>query len=145
MQHGETLLFRQLLQILSKTFHAFLTEAAAVHKVLDWHFCFIQLDSVHSGVDLDADDSFQILAPGRMVTVHHVTLVLAIRAFHPACMTWSSIDVARNTVLDKVGDLVAIAVDQPIGKVLFERRPEFRVAVLPELTQSHPDPFAFAA
>jgi hypothetical protein len=90
----------------------------------------VRLHAVDTGVDLDADDRFQILAPDRVVAVHRVAEVFPVRAFHPVRVTGHAVDVARAGLFQQVADRLAVAVDQPAGKVVLKGRPEPGVAVL---------------
>src|SRR5688572_563829 len=143
-QFGRKLLLRQILQILPKTFHTFLAETAAILEAGNRQFSFIQLDAIYPGIDLDADDGFQVFAPNRVVAIHHETLMLPVGSFDPAGIARLPIYVARTACLDQVGHFLALAVDQTHGKILLERRPELRIAILRELTQPHPSPLASA-
>src|SRR5215472_17199425 len=60
-------------------------------------------------------------------------------------MTGRAEDVPRDTLLEQVGHLLSVAVDQPVGEVVLERAPELGVAVLGELAQAKPRPLALAA
>src|SRR5262245_65748973 len=54
-------------------------------------------------------------------------------------------NVAGRALLEDVGDLLPVAVHQPVREVLFERLPDLRVAVLGELAQSEPAALADTA
>src|SRR5688572_26989032 len=70
--------------------------------------------------------------------------MLPVGSFDPAGMARLPIYVARTACLDQVGHFPALAVDQTLGKILLERRPELRITILRELTQPHPSPLASA-
>ncbi len=60
-------------------------------------------------------------------------------------MTRRAEDVPRDALLEQVGDLLAVAVDQPAREIILERAPELRVTVLGELAQAEPCLLALAA
>ena len=136
---------RQRLQVGAESLHAVFAEAAAVLEGRQRQLRLVELDAVDTGVDLDADDRFQVLAPDRVVAVHRVAEVLAVGALHPVRVAGHAVDVARAGFFEQVGDRLAVAVDQPAGKVVLERRPELRVAVLRELAQPEPVALSGAA
>jgi hypothetical protein len=71
--------------------------------------------------------------------------VLAVGALDPLAVARPLVDVAGDALLDQVGDLLAVAVDQAVRKVVLERLPELRIAVLHELVEAHPVAVALAA
>ncbi|GAA3143595.1 hypothetical protein [Nonomuraea salmonea] len=105
----------------------------------------VELDAVHTGVDLDPDHGLEVLAPDRVVAVHVEALVLAVGALHPVGVAGLAVDVAGHALLDEVGDRLAVGVDQPAGEVVLDRLPQLRVAVGAELAQPHPAAPARAA
>ncbi len=107
----------QRLQVLAEGSHAVLAEAAAVLQAGERQVRLVQLDAVHPGVDLDADDGLEILAPDRVVAVHQVAVVLAVGALHPAGVQGVAVDVARGALLEQVGDWLAVRLlTSPPGK-----------------------------
>jgi hypothetical protein len=85
------------------------TEIDAFGRTFDVLEC--QLDTVHARLHLDADDRFHVLPPGRVVAVHHVALMLAVGAFHPAGVAGLAVDVPGAAGLDQVGDLISVRVE----------------------------------
>src|SRR5688572_16013243 len=145
MQFCRNLIRWQILQILSEALHALLAKTAAILECGDGKLSFIQLDAIHSSIDLNTDDSFEVFAPNGVVAIHHKALMLSIRSFDPARMTRLPVNITRDTGLDQISDFVAIAIDETIRKIFFERRPKFRISILRKLAQAHPNLFAHTA
>src|SRR5687767_4695955 len=100
MQFYRNLILWQILQILSEAIHAFFTKTAAILECGDGKLSFIQLNAIHSSIDLNTDDSFEVFAPNGVVAIHHKALMLAVRSFDPARMTRLPVDITRDTSLD---------------------------------------------
>ncbi len=120
----------ELLQVLAKLLHALLAEAAAVLQRRQRQLRLVELDAVHPGVDLDPDHRLEVFAPDRVVAIHRVAGMLAVRALDPVRVARFPVDVPRDALVDQVGHRLAVAVDQPAGKVVLHRWPELRVPVL---------------
>src|SRR5262245_31714102 len=145
LQRFGELLGRQLLQIGPEQLHAVLAEAAAVAGREDRQIRLVEVHPGHTGVDLDPDDRLQVPPPDRVVAVHEVRVVIVARHLDPGRMAGVPMNVAGRALLEDVGDLLPVAVHQPVREVLLERLPDLRVAVLGELAQSEPAALADTA
>ncbi len=132
----------ECLQPGAEQLHAVFAEAASVAGGEDGQVGFVKLDARYPGIDLDADDRFQILTPDRVVAVHQVGIVLVFRHLDPRRVAGFAVDVARYAFLQDVGDLLAVAVVETLREVVLQWLPQLRIPVLGELAQ--PDPVLFS-
>src|ERR1044071_4427857 len=94
MQFCRKLIRWQILQILPESFYTLLAETAAILEAGNRKFSLIQLDPIHPGIDLNADDGLQIFTPDWVVAIHHITLMLAVRSFDPTGMAGLPVNIA---------------------------------------------------
>src|SRR5512140_3616738 len=102
-QFARKLICGQILQIFAELAHTVFAIAAAILQAGDRQFRLVQLNTIDPGIDLDADDRLEILAPDRVIAIHQVRLVLAIRALDPERMESRTVDVTRTALLREIG------------------------------------------
>ena len=125
----------QRCEVLAEAPDAVLAEAGAVLHGAKRRRGFVELHAVHTGVDLQANDRLDVVAPDRVVPIHVVAVLRPVGRFDPAGVIGLSVEPARGALLEEIGDLLAVAVDQAGGEIAREALPQLRITVLGEFPE----------
>src|ERR1043165_1658891 len=101
---------RKRRKVRAEATHARVAEAAAVLERRDRDLRLVEVHALDAGVDLDPHDRLEVLAPDRVVAIHHVVPVLRAGDLDPERVARLAVDVALRALLEDVGDLLAVRV-----------------------------------